>query len=103
MSAIVEYRTRARAPLACTALAVVLLLGACSNRDTKLSEAMAAAEQSALRAEKAAERAETAANKAGAEPAPVVIEDDEEEATDEADKTLAEQNEPPASEPEAAN
>jgi ABC-type enterochelin transport system substrate-binding protein len=103
VSAILEYRTRASAPLAASALAAVLLLGACSNRDTKLSESMAAAEQSALRAEKAALRAEEAANKAGATPAPVVVEDDEEEPADEADKALADANEPPANEPEGAN
>ena len=77
------------------ALVAVLLLGACSDRDTRLSEAISAAEQSAKRAEQAATRAEDAAGKSGTSPAPVVIED-EEDPVDEADKALTEQNEPPA-------
>jgi alkanesulfonate monooxygenase SsuD/methylene tetrahydromethanopterin reductase-like flavin-dependent oxidoreductase (luciferase family) len=81
----------------------MLLLGACSDRDTKLAESMGAAEQSAMRAEKAAERAEEAANRAGAAAAPVVVEEDEEEATDEADKAIAEANEPPVNEPDGGN
>jgi hypothetical protein len=94
--AILEYRTRVGA-----ALVAILLLGACSDRDTKLSEAMAAAEQSAKRAEQAAERAEEAANRAGGASTPTVVEEDEE--TDEADKAIAEANEPPSNEPDAGN
>jgi F0F1-type ATP synthase membrane subunit b/b' len=97
VSAILEYRTQVGA-----ALAALLLLGACSDRDTKLAESMGAAEQSAMRAEKAAERAEEAANRAGAAAAPVVVEE-EEEATDEADKAIAEANEPPVNEPDGSN
>jgi hypothetical protein len=105
VSAILEYRNRASAPLAGAALAAVLLLGACSNRDTKLAEAMSTAERAALRAEKAADRAEAAASKAGAESAPQVVEEEEpeEEAADAEEKAIAEQNEPPANEPAAGN
>jgi hypothetical protein len=90
-----------RIPLA-AALVAVLLLGACSDRDTKLSEAISAAEQSAKRAEQAAERAEAASGKAGKAPAPVVIED-EEEPIDEAEKALAEENEPSEGETNSGN
>lgn len=90
-----------RTPLVAT-LVAVLLLGACSDRDTRLSEAISAAEQSAKRAEKAAERAEEAAGKVGTGPAPTVVED-EEDTTDENDKALAEQDEPPANEPDGGN
>lgn len=92
---------RASAPLGAAALAALLLLGACSDRDTKLSEAKAAAEQAAKRAEMAAERAEDAANKAGSASATQVVEEEPDEEADEADKLLAEQNEPPPNEPEA--
>jgi hypothetical protein len=102
VSAILEYRTWASAPLTATALAAVLLLGACSDRDTKLAETMSTAEQAAKRAEAAADRAEAAANKAGSEPAPAAVED-EEDPLDAAEKELAEANEPPANEPNSAN
>lgn len=103
MSALVHDLNRATFPLALAALAGALLLGACSDRDTQLSEAIAAAEQAADRAEKAAERAEAAAGKAGAEPAATVVEEEPEDHGDEADKALAEQNEPPSNEPDANN
>jgi hypothetical protein len=102
VSGIENKRNRAGAPTALAALVTVLLLGACSDRDTKLAEAMSTAERAATRAEKAADRAEAAAKSAGAQP-PVIEEEEEETEQDEADKALAEQNEPPSNEPGATN
>ena len=75
--------TRPRAALALALLAGTFALGACSDRDAKLSEAISAAEQAARRAEQAADRAEKAAGTSKTTAAPVVVEDEPEpEATE---------------------
>jgi hypothetical protein len=73
-----DYPKRPSAALAIVLLAGALALGACSGRDTKLAEAVAAAENAAKRAEAAAQRAEGAAKGGGSSPAPVVVEDEPE-------------------------
>lgn len=99
MNVIVPCRKSPGALLASAALAGALLITGCSDRDARLAESVAAAEQAARRAETAAERAEAAAGKAGTASAPVVIE----EPVDEEAKAIEEANEPQSGEPETAN
>lgn len=94
MAPVPDFPKQPRAALVLALLAGSLALGACSNRDTQLAEAIAAAENAAKRAEDAATRAENAAK--GANPAPVMAEDDP---GPEPDPTESEQ----ASEEEANN